>query len=96
MTRGTPLRVEFDRAGDLLGTGSLGEVFRCKLDGQEGYAVKRIIKTKESLIATETEALSKAQLSDDGGHRNVVKYFCREEDADFIYVSFKWHTMKLT
>ena len=85
--RATPLRVQFDRERDLLGNGRFGEVFRCSLDGQDGYAVKRIIATKALLIAKEIEALTKAQQSDDGGHRNVVKYFCRERDPDFIYVS---------
>jgi serine/threonine-protein kinase/endoribonuclease IRE1 len=84
------LRVEFDRApngGDWLGSGRLGNVFKCSLDGVSGYAVKRVDIFKSELVMKEIEVLTGLSVkSNEGGHVNVVRYFCREQDQDFIYI----------
>jgi hypothetical protein len=83
------LRVAFDRSADgpdLLGSGRFGDVFRCRLDGESGYAVKRVNAIKAREVTKEIEVLTRAAMTDEGGHRNVVRYFCREEDPDFVYI----------
>eukprot|EP01047_Picozoa_sp_COSAG01_P033731 COSAG01_NODE_2496_length_7573_cov_15.650120_1_plen_1328_part_00 len=80
------LRVEFDRKADLIGSGRFGHVFKCKLDGEDGYAVKRVDAIKAREIAKEIEVLTRAVKTDKGGHPNVVRYLCREEDQDFVYI----------
>ena len=80
------LRVEFDRRLDLLGSGRFGNVFRCRLDGEAGFAVKRVDALKASLVSKEIEVLTLVRKTDEGGHPNVVKYFSKEEDKDFVYI----------
>jgi hypothetical protein len=80
------LRVEFDRKLDLLGSGRFGNVFRCTLDGEPGFAVKRVDALKASLVSKEIEVLTLVRKTDEGGHPNVVKYFSKEEDTDFVYI----------
>eukprot|EP01047_Picozoa_sp_COSAG01_P050593 COSAG01_NODE_5128_length_4469_cov_4.067506_2_plen_1140_part_00 len=81
-----PLRVQFDRKDDLLGGGRFGKVFRCRLDGEDGFAVKRIQVLDASLVSKEIEVLTRARTTDEGGHPNVVKYFLKESDVDFVYI----------
>lgn len=80
------LRVQFDRKLDLLGSGRFGHVFRCRFDGEDGYAVKRVDALKASLVSKEIEVLTLVRKTDEGGHPNVVKYFSKEEDSDFVYL----------
>jgi hypothetical protein len=81
-----PLRCAFDQERDRLGSGQFGHVFRCKLDGEDGYAVKRVDAIKAHLVDKEVAALSRAKDTDQGGHPNVVHYYGKDEDADFVYI----------
>ena len=80
------LRCDFDRQRDRLGSGTFGHVFICKLDGEGDYAVKRVDAIKAKLVTKEIEALQTAAQTDQGGHRNVVHYYGKDEDADFVYI----------
>ena len=79
--------MQFDRKKDLLGSGRFGHVFRCRLSGDDDeYAVKRVDAIKAALVTKEVEVLTRARKTDEGGHPNVVQYFHRETDLDFVYL----------
>ena len=75
--------LSFNERTDVLGNGRFGEVFRCEFDGEaEAFAVKQIPKLRFEREGgkKEIEVLLHAQASDDGGHRNVVRYKAQRAD----------------
>ena len=79
----------FDEATDNLGSGRFGFVFHCRNSKtQEQYAVKRIEKLcfEAEGGKKEIDVLLHAQSSDDGGHRNVIRYFGQLADHHSVFI----------
>ena len=69
-------KIEFDEKRDGLGNGGFQDVSRCRYgDAGELYAAKQVPKRQfdRGDGEKETKALLHAQVSGDGGHRNVIR-----------------------
>ena len=71
----------FNDVENLLGTGSYGTiVYRGRL-GQRVIAIKRVMKTVSKAVEREISIMMKIDQ-----HPNILKYFAKEEDENFIYI----------
>ena len=75
------LNVRFDH---ILGSGSGGTfVFEGSFEGRD-VAVKRMLRQQYELASQEVSLLEQ---SDE--HTNVIRYFCRREDENFLYIALE-------
>ena len=75
------LHVRFDR---ILGSGSGGTfVFEGKFEGRD-VAVKRMLRQQYELASQEVSLLEQ-----NDEHVNVIRYFCRREDENFLYIALE-------
>ena len=71
----------FNDVENSLGTGSYGTiVYRGKF-GQREIAIKRVLKTVSNEVEREISIMMKIDR-----HPNILKYFAKEEDENFIYI----------
>ena len=71
----------FNDAENSLGTGSYGTiVYRGKF-GEREIAIKRVLKSVSSAVEREISIMMKIDR-----HPNILKYFAKEEDENFIYI----------
>ena len=71
----------FNDAENSLGDGSYGTiVYRGKF-GQREIAIKRVLKTVSKAVEREISIMMKIDR-----HPNILKYFAKEEDENFIYI----------
>lgn len=82
--------IQYDETGDFIGKGRFGFVFKCTLlETGEHYAVKQIPRLRFEAEGgmKEIDALQHAQATDEGGHRNVIRYAGRRlANAHFVYI----------
>ena len=71
-------KLSFNR-NDVLGRGSFGFVYQGKFRDSIDVAIKRIMKGDS--ISDEVETVIMAEID---SHPNVLKYYCVEEDDDFM------------
>ena len=80
-------RLSYNRFKDRIGGGSFGNVFKGKFLIDESsrkeinVAIKRIDKQNES-------EFEKVIMKTIEPHPNILKYYCIEEDGDFMYVVY--------
>ena len=66
---------------NFLGTGSHGTiVYKGKLGGRQ-IAIKRVLKTVSKAVEREISIMMKIDQ-----HPNILRYFAKEENKDFIYI----------
>ena len=71
----------FDDQANLLGTGSNHtRVYRGKF-GLREIAIKRVLKTVSKAVEREISIMLQTDR-----HANILKYFAKEEDKNFIYI----------
>ena len=81
----------FNDAGNLLGTGSYGTiVYRGKF-GKREIAIKRVLKMVSRAVEREISVMLKIDR-----HPNILKYFAKEEDENFIYIGTELCECNLT
>lgn len=68
---------------DVIGTGATSIVYRGSL-GERPVAVKRVEKKLARVVRSE---ISQLQISD--AHKNIIRYFVTEEDADYFYIALE-------
>jgi len=73
-------QLSFSR-NDVLGSGSFGTVYKGKFKGTIDVAIKRILREK---VTSDVETVVMAEIQ---SHPNVLRYYCVEEDDDFMQVS---------
>jgi serine/threonine-protein kinase/endoribonuclease IRE1 len=73
-------QLSFSR-NDVMGSGSFGTVYKGKFMGTIDVAIKRILREK---VTSQVETVVMTQIK---SHPNVLRYFCVEEDEDFVYVN---------
>jgi ankyrin repeat protein len=81
--------IAFDQKTDALGHGRFGFVFRCtNTRTGERQAVKQIPRLRFEAEGgkKEIEVLLHAQATDDGGHRNVIRYFQQLADSHSVFI----------
>ena len=81
--------IVFDEKADALGNGRFGFVFRCvDTKTSERLAVKRIEKLRFEAEGgkKEIEVLLHAQATDDGGHRNVIRYLSQLGNDHSVFI----------
>ena len=81
--------IVFDEVKDKLGSGRFGFVFRCtNTETNAQCAVKRIEKLRFEAEGgkKEIEVLCHAQATDDGGHRNVIRYITQIANASHVHI----------
>jgi serine/threonine protein kinase len=81
--------IVYHESEDALGSGRFGFVFRCRLvETGEAYAVKQIPKLRFEAEGgkKEIDVLLHAQNTDDGGHKNVIRYSQQLGDRQSVYI----------
>ena len=71
----------FNNAENSLGTGSYGTIVYRGRFGQREIAIKRVLKTVSKAVEREISIMMKIDR-----HPNILKYFAKEEDENFIYI----------
>jgi hypothetical protein len=81
--------IVFNEQSDHLGSGRFGFVFKCKLiDTGEELAVKRVEKLRFEAEGgkREIDVLLHAQATDDGGHRNIIRYVTQVANDTHVHI----------
>ena len=71
----------FNDAENSLGDGSYGTIVYRGRFGQREIAIKRVMKTVSKEVEREISIMMKIDR-----HPNILKYFAKEEDENFIYI----------
>ena len=71
----------FNDVENSLGTGSYGTIVYRGRFGQREIAIKRVLKTISKEVEREISIIMKIDR-----HPNILKYFAKEEDENFIYI----------
>ena len=71
----------FNDAENSLGDGSYGTIVYRGRFGPRDIAIKRVLKTISKVVEQEISIMMKIDR-----HPNILKYFAKEEDENFIYI----------